>query len=161
MLKDIEWQHLLPDFLMEAQKLLAKSDECLSHLELFANDKDAIECLLGTLLTLAHKADELGLDGITDFSLRISRLLSLAYPHTTLQGDALRALENCFTLLAWQLELVDATTGLLPLDDSEQVELLYSFATIAGLEHELASLMPTATWSPSLALRLNVPAHRH
>ncbi|MEB0040933.1 MULTISPECIES: hypothetical protein [unclassified Pseudomonas] len=161
MLKDKEWQHSLPDFLTGAQTLLTKSDECLSHLELFTNDKDAIECLLGTLLTLAHKADALGLDGITDFSLRINRLLSLAYPHISLQGDTLRALKNCFTLLAWQLELIDADTGLLLLDDSEQVELLYAFATIAGLEHELASLMPSATWSTPLALRLNVIAHRH
>ncbi|WP_397452688.1 hypothetical protein [Pseudomonas sp. NA-150] len=153
MLNGQEWQHSLPDFLIESQTLLAKSEECLSHLELFVNDRDAIECLLSALLTLANKANELALDGITDFALRIHRLLSLAYPHTCLQGEALLTLKNCFTLLAWQLELVDADTGVLLLDDHEQLELLYAFAIVAGVEGELASLVPSQAWSASLKLK--------
>ncbi|MDB6142205.1 MAG: hypothetical protein JWP80_1249 [Pseudomonas sp.] len=156
MLNGQEWQHSLPDFLIESQTLIAKSEECLSHLELFVNDKDAIECLLGALLTLAHKADALTLDGITDFSLRIHRLLSLAYPQTCLQGEALRTLKDCFTLLAWQLELVDADTGILLLDDNEQLELLYAFAVIAGVEDELSTLVPSQSWSTSLRLKFDV-----
>lgn len=156
MLNGKEWQHSLPDFLIESQTLLAKSEECLSHLELFTNDKDAIECLLGTLFTLAHKRDALALDDITDFSLRIHRLLSLAHPLIRLQGEALHTLRNCFTLLAWQLELVDANTGMLLLDDSEQLELLYTFAVIAGLEDELESLVPFKSWATSLTLKSTV-----
>ncbi|MGV8864634.1 MAG: hypothetical protein ACOH2R_11850 [Pseudomonas sp.] len=154
MLNGQQWQHSLPDFLIESQTLLAKSEECLSHLDLFINDKDAVECLLGGLLTLANKANLLTLDGITDFALRIHRLLSLAYPRTCLHGEALAALKNCFTLLAWQLELVDADTGILLLDDHEQLELLYAFAIIAGLEGELAGLVPSQAWSASLQLKV-------
>jgi chemotaxis protein histidine kinase CheA len=161
MLNGTERKNSLPDFLSEAQTLLTKSDECLSHLELFTNDKDAIECLLSALLSLANKADGLAIDGITDFSLRINRLLSLAYPHINLQGDALRALKNCFTLLAWQLELIDADTGMLLLDDDEQFELLSSFAAVVGLEDELAALVPNTTPSTSLKLDFNAMAHRH
>lgn len=150
----------LPDFLIDAQKLLAKSDDCLAHLEVFINDKDAIECLLGSLLGLANKADALGLHVITDFSLRINRLLSLAHPHIRLQDDALRALENCFALLAWQLELIDAETGLLALDDAEQLELLYSFATVAGLESELPALVPNTTSSSLPIFKFDVTGHQ-
>src|SRR3546814_12540117 len=49
----------LPEFLIEAETLLAKSEECLSHLQLINNDKDAIDCMLSTLLKLANKADAL------------------------------------------------------------------------------------------------------
>ncbi|MDB6051025.1 MAG: hypothetical protein JWR17_3771 [Pseudomonas sp.] len=161
MLNGTERQNSLPGFLFEAQTLLAKSEECLIHLELFANDKDAIECLLGVLLSLANKADSLALDGITDFSLRINRLLSLAYPHVSVQGAALGALKNCFTLLAWQLELVDSNTGLLLLDDGEQFQLLSSFAAAVGLEDELGVLVPSTTPSASLKLNIKELAHRH
>lgn len=156
MLNGKEWQHSLSDFLIEAQTLLAKSEECLSHLELFVNDKDAIECLLGTLLTLTHKADSLSLEGIAGFSRRIRRLLRLAHPHTNLQGEALRTLKSCFTLLAWQLELIDADTGTLMLDDEEQRELLNTFAGIAGLEDQLERLVPRKNWPVALKLTSDV-----
>lgn len=133
MLSSKERQNSLSDFLLEAQALLKKSDECLSHLELFINDNDAVECLLGALLSLAHKADLLAIGGISDFSLGINRLLGLAYPNAGIQGDALNNLKNCFTLLAWQLELIDTQTGLLLLDESEHLELLSSFAASSGL----------------------------
>jgi len=152
MLNGKEWQHSLSDFLIEAQTLLAKSEECLCHLELFANDKDAIECLLGTLLTLTHKADALSLGEIAGFSRRIRRLLKLGYPHTNLQGEALCALKRCFTLLAWQLELIDADTGMLLLDDEEQLELLNEFAGIAGLEGRLERFAPRKSWTTALQL---------
>lgn len=45
----------LPEFLVEAETLLAKSEECLSHLQLISNDTDAIDCMLSTLLKLANK----------------------------------------------------------------------------------------------------------
>ena len=40
-----EWQLALPEFLHQAEKLLAKSEECLSHLHLIRNDSDAIDCI--------------------------------------------------------------------------------------------------------------------
>jgi hypothetical protein len=45
-----------PEFLVEAEQLLAKTEECLSHLQLISNDKDAIDCMLNTLLKLATQA---------------------------------------------------------------------------------------------------------
>ena len=160
MLNGTERQNSVLDFLFEAQILLTKSDDCLTHLELFTNDKDAIECLLSALLSIANKADGLAIDGITDFSLRINRLLSMAYPHINLQGDALRTLKNCFTLLAWQLELIDTGTGMLLLDNDEQFELLSSFAAVVGLRDELAALVPNTTPSSSLKLDFNTMTHR-
>jgi hypothetical protein len=57
-----EWAQRIPEFLVEAETLLAKSEECLSHLQLISNDKDAIDCMLSTLLKLANKADALALE---------------------------------------------------------------------------------------------------
>jgi hypothetical protein len=147
MLNSNEWQHSLPDFLTKSQTLLAKAEECLSHLEWFINDRDAIECLLDTLSTITDEADALSLESIADFSRHIRHLLELAHPQTCLEGDALSSLRRCFILLAWQLELVDTDTGMLLLDDSEQQELLNAFAAIVGLENQRSRFMPDKRWS--------------
>ncbi|ROM79488.1 hypothetical protein BK654_09010 [Pseudomonas brassicacearum] len=126
------WSQRLPEFLTEAETLLAKSEECLSHLQLINNDKDAIDCMLSTLLKLANKADALALEAVSEFSLHIHGLLSHAQNHMELHEQALGALKDCFTLMAWQLELVDHTTGQLGLDSSEQTSLIEAFAVQVG-----------------------------
>ncbi|MBN3862716.1 hypothetical protein HCU66_10820 [Pseudomonas frederiksbergensis] len=127
-----EWSQRFPEFLVEAEMLLAKSEECLSHLQLISNDKDAIDCMLSTLLKLANKADALALAAVSEFSLHIHGLLSHAQIHMDLHDQALEALKDCFTLMAWQLELIDQTTGQLSLDDSEQTSLIEAFAFQVG-----------------------------
>ncbi|MBT2337786.1 MULTISPECIES: hypothetical protein [Pseudomonas] len=126
------WNVRLPELLIEAETLLAKSEECLSHLQLISNDKDAIDCMLSTLLKLAGKANVLALEAISEFSLHIHGLLSHAQNHMELHDQALDALKDCFTLMAWQLELVDPTTGKLGLDRSEQISLIEAFAFQVG-----------------------------
>ena len=126
------WNQRLPEFLIEAETLLAKSEECLTHLQLINDDRDAIDCMLSTLLKLANKADALALEAISEFSLHIHGLLSNAQSHVELHEQALGALKDCFTLMAWQLELVDHTTGQLGLDSSEQISLIEAFAFQVG-----------------------------
>ena len=127
------WSQRLPEFLTEAEMLLAKSEECLSHLQLISNDKDAIDCMLSTLLKLANKANALALEAVSEFSLHIHGLLSShAQNHMELHDQALGALKDCFTLMAWQLVLVDHTTGQLGLDNSEQTSLIEAFAFQVG-----------------------------
>ena len=127
-----KWAQRFPEFLSEAETLLAKSEECLSHLRLISNDKDAIDCMLSTLLKLANKADALALEAISEFSLHIHSLLNRANDHVDLHDDALCALKDCFTLMAWQLELVDQHTGQLGLDESEKTSLIEAFAFQVG-----------------------------
>jgi len=127
-----EWTQRLPEFLVEAETLLAKSEECLSHLQLISNDKDAIDCMMSTLLKLASRADALALVAVSEFSLHIHGLLNHAQSHVDLHDQALSALKDCFTLMAWQLELIDQNTGQLTLDDSEQTSLIEAFAFQVG-----------------------------
>ena len=54
-----EWQTTLPEFLLEAEKLLRKSEECLSHLHLIRNDSDAIDCMKFSLTALACAGEPL------------------------------------------------------------------------------------------------------
>jgi hypothetical protein len=49
-----------------------------------------------------------------------------------LHDQALSALKDCLTLIAWQLELIDQKTGQLSLDDSEQTSLIEAFAFQVG-----------------------------
>ncbi len=127
-----DWAQRFPEFLLEAETLLAKSEECLSHLQLISNDKDAIACMQGTLLKLAGRAEALALEAISEFSLHIYSLLNLTQDHVDLHEQALGALKDCFTLMAWQLELVDVKTGQLSLDGSEQASLIEAFAFHVG-----------------------------
>jgi hypothetical protein len=111
-------------------------------LQLISNDKDAIECMLGTLLKLARRAEALALEAISEFSLHIYSLLNLPQDRIDLHEQALQALQDCFTLMAWQLELIDQKTGQLSLDESEQASLIEAFAYQVGqsqLQPPLAS----------------------
>lgn len=126
-----EWQHALPEFLLEAEMLLAKSEECLNHLHLIRNDSDAIDCMKISLIKLAERAEPLALLAISEFSRHIQYLIGNAASPVQLHDEALDALQKCLTLLAWQLELIDTRTGELGLDESEQATL------IATVEHHI------------------------
>ncbi|MCY1460419.1 hypothetical protein D9M71_779770 [compost metagenome] len=49
-----------------------------------------------------------------------------------LHDEALEALKDCLTLIAWQLELIDQKTGQLSLDETEQATLIEAFALQVG-----------------------------
>ncbi|AZF17122.1 hypothetical protein [Pseudomonas sp. R3-18-08] len=119
-----EWQTALPEFLLEAEMLLIKSQECLSHLHLIRNDSDAIDCMKTSLAKLAEKADTLALQAISEFSRHLQDLIANAENPMQLHDQALDALHDCLTLLAWQLELIDTRTGELALDETEQTSLI-------------------------------------
>ena len=126
------WPQRFTEFQVEAELLLAKTEECLSHLQLISDDNDAIDCILSTLLKLASKAESLALAAVSGFSLHIHSVLNHAHHHLPLHYEALGALKDCLTLMAWQLELIDQKTGELCLDDSEQTELIEAFAFQVG-----------------------------
>lgn len=122
------------EFMIDAQIMLTQSQECLHHLELIGNDRDASNSMVNALGTLAERAQARSLTNISGFCQQINFLLSLAQPHDRLHGDALQALSNCLTLLAWQLELIDHRTGQLCLDESEQLSLIDELASALGVE---------------------------
>lgn len=118
----------LAEFLDEADLLIIRSQECLEHLALIANDADAIDCLRTTLLALTRQAESLAIRTLTGFTQQLHALLDQPLARLDLHTDALVTLKDCFSLLAWQLELVDRNTGQLLLDDEEQNTLLEALA---------------------------------
>jgi len=136
---------VLQDFLVDAQVLLTQAEECLQHLELFDNDPDACHCLNDTLATLVTRAQSLGLVEVASYSRQLQRLLVSAQTPSRLPGSALPALEECLTLLAWQLELVDPRTGRLSLDTDEQVLLLDNLAAALNPMSACASCSSSMT----------------
>ncbi|MCY1400700.1 hypothetical protein D9M71_158000 [compost metagenome] len=134
MLNDKPLAHCFHEYMVDAQLMLTKSQECLQHLELIGNDPDASECMASTLNTLATWAQACSLGTIAGFCHQIIFLLNLAAPLNRLHGDALKSLNNCLTLLAWQLELIDPRTGQLSLDESEQLALIDELADTLGLD---------------------------
>lgn len=158
MLNGNEWHQLHGDFLSDAQRLMGRADECLSHLELISDDKDAIECLLGTLQQIAGKSDAAHVQAITSFARQLRYLLYFAGAAGRLQPKALISLRQCLSLLSWQIELVDPLTGQLPLDDSEQQHLLEQFGCCCGIGQVESSPAVPVEWPVSLASVLSETA---
>ncbi|WP_433884923.1 histidine kinase [Pseudomonas vranovensis] len=154
----------LQDFLIDAQVLLTKAEECLLHLQLIDNDPDACHCLNDTLATLVERAQALGLVEVASYSQQLQALLTPAQAQPALQGEALQALESCLTLLAWQLELIDPHTGRLSLDTEEQVQLLDTLASALSPQEALACASCIETRhtcehpAPSLTASASVPS---
>ncbi|WP_426142631.1 hypothetical protein [Pseudomonas sp. DWP3-1-2] len=133
MLNGLEWKDRHPDFFSESQALLSRSQECLSHLGLIDNDQDAVECLMDSLHKLGNLADTASVECIANFTRQLLAVLDTALRDTLLPGNSLQVLQDCFALLAWQLELIDPSNGLLLLDDSEQRTLVEDFASAMGV----------------------------
>ena len=160
MLNGNEWQQLHAEFLSDTQTLMCRADECLSHLELISDDRDAMECLLTTLQQLAGKADTHGVEPVCGLARQLRYLLYFANAGGQLQPKALHALKCCFELMAWQLELIDPHTGSLALDDSEQRGLLHAFACQCGVGMGDTSVAVKPGWLGKTAQR-DVLAARH
>ena len=129
MLNSNEWQQRHDKVLDECLALLDRSQDCLAHLEMIADDKDALKGLQTTLRSLTEKAVGAALHSTAAFARQLQEQLE-SHGDGLLQHEALRTLKDCLGLLAWQLELIDPRTGELTMDDSEQHELL---TRLAGL----------------------------
>jgi chemotaxis protein histidine kinase CheA len=152
MLNGNDWQHLHGDFLSATPHLMSRTDECLSHLELINDDKDAIECLLATLHQIAGMADTARVESVAGFARQLRYLLYFASAAGRLQPKALVCLRECLSLLSWQIELIDPLTGLLPLDDVEQHQLLEAFGCCCGIGTVEGSHCATVGWPLPLAV---------
>ena len=128
MLNGTHWQNKHAHSLGDAQRLLSRCQECLTHLEMIADDGDAIGCLLSSLGKLSEKADSVLLGCTAGFCRALQTLLGAAPARTHIDANTRHTLCSCLTLVAWQLELVDPRTGQLLLDDSEQNQLLEKLA---------------------------------
>lgn len=134
MLNSNAWHETYGQFLSESQALLCKSEECISHLEMIANDEDAIACLLATLTRLSDEANHASVPCIADFSRQLRNVLDAGVAQDGLSHEALLTLKSCLTLISWQLELIDPRTGEMPMDSEEQQQLLEHLASISGAD---------------------------
>lgn len=133
MLNSNEWQQQHDKALDECLALLDRSEDCLAHLEMIADDKDALIGLQTTLRSLNEKAFGAALHSTADFASQLQRQLE-SLGDGLLQHETLRTLKDCLGLLAWQLELIDMRTGEQAMDDSEQQELIGRLAELSNIQ---------------------------
>ncbi|WP_426149599.1 hypothetical protein [Pseudomonas sp. DC3000-4b1] len=107
----------------ESAKLMGRLLDCMEHLSLLENDRDACQALHDNLFRLAALFQE-GDGSLATFAERMALALGrLLYAEQGLQGPALMACKACLDLLGWQVELNDPH-----MDDAEQAELLARLA---------------------------------
>jgi hypothetical protein len=128
-----EWLRLHAGFLSDSHMLLCLAGDCLDHLALIKDDRDAMEGLHTALEQLAARAGTHGIQPLHEFAQQLSGLVCLATAAGHLHPAARLTLEHCLALMGWQLELIDPHTGSLALDDNEQRALLGVFACLCGL----------------------------
>ncbi|GAB7529803.1 hypothetical protein PS3A_22140 [Pseudomonas sp. 3A(2025)] len=124
MLNSNQWLHQHDEFVSQSQALLQRSQECVAHLQMIADDEDALACLQTTLLTLTDKAADASQNNIAGFTAQLREGLRRRLNDNRLNVETIDTLGRCLDLLAWQLELIDPHTGELALDDEEQHALL-------------------------------------
>jgi hypothetical protein len=154
-----EWLRLHAGFLSDSRTLMCRAGDCLDHLALISDDRDAMEGLLTALQQLAGQAFIHGIETLYEFAQELSGLISLATAAGHLHPAARLTLEHCLALMGWQLELIDPHTGSLPLDDSEQRALLGVFACLCELGKHQDS-QPGAPELVASAQRRSAPALR-
>lgn len=129
MLNSNQWLHRHNEFVNQSQALLQRSEECVAHLQMFADDEDAIAGLQAALLSLADQSARVSQDNIAEFTGQLLDRLGPRLKRNGLDAEAIETLRQCLDLIAWQLELIDPYTGELALDDEEQHALLNRFDT--------------------------------
>jgi hypothetical protein len=103
----------------ESAKLMGRLMDCIDHLSLFENDRDACQALHDGLFRMAALFRD-GSGSLADFAEGLALTLGrLSHTERGLQGPALLACKACLDLLGWQVELNDPH-----MDDGEQAELL-------------------------------------
>lgn len=143
LMDDNERQPLLSEFLVSAEILRAKSEDCLNHLHLIKNDEEAIQCLLGSLLKLANLSYNQAINPLGEFTQSVHEVLYQARKSIDLDQPTLQALKDCLTLIAWQLELIDPLSGELNMDGSEQHVLLETLTSSIDQHRQPPSLVAT------------------
>ncbi|WP_049870572.1 hypothetical protein [Pseudomonas cremoricolorata] len=127
----------LRPFLADARRLLATAEDCMAHLQLIDDDADACHCLQQALSALARRAALAGVDELTRYAEPLRYLLSLACQAPRLSEVLLLRTQACLDLLAWQLELLDPSTGRIDLDEQEQLRLLHDLAGALDAQQRL------------------------
>jgi hypothetical protein len=128
-----DWLRLHAGFFSDSHVLMCRAGDCLDHLALISDDRDAMEGLLTALQQLAAQACTHGIQTLSAFARELSGLIRLASASGHLHPLVRHTLEHCMALMGWQLELIDPHTGLLALDDSEQRALLGVLACLCEL----------------------------
>lgn len=104
---------------VESAKLMGRLLDCIDHLSLFENDRDAYQALHDDLLRMAALFRD-GSGSLATFAERMASAFGrLLHADHGLQGPAPMACKACLDLLGWQVELNDPH-----MDDAEQAELL-------------------------------------
>lgn len=160
MFENDQWARLLLGFVDEARETARTAEALLLQLERAPDDAQAVDELFRLMHTFKGTAGLFDLKPIVRFAHRIENVLS------EVRSDRLDLDPRVMTLMLGGLdeivsmiELIDAQTGELPVDDVHQAELLAAFDATTGVREE-PSGMHLPALSPALPVELMVQGDR-
>ncbi|QJI37112.1 hypothetical protein [Pseudomonas sp. ADAK13] len=107
-----------------ASALLNVLCSCAEHFEHFPNDKDACTKLFQTLFELSESAMQTGMKETSEFCLLIIDTFEDTNIDICMKDSTIYALQQCFVLIDWQIELFDVLLGRLDLESAEQERMI-------------------------------------
>lgn len=139
MLDENQWGQLLRGFIEEGRDLAKQAEEYLLVLDQTPDDEDAINGLFRAMHTLKGSAGLFNLTPLVNFTHRLENLLmAVRDGERQLTPPLISLMLRCLDEVASMLELIDADSGELPVDQAHQDQLLAALAEQTGGEQTIA-----------------------
>jgi two-component system chemotaxis sensor kinase CheA len=160
MFENEQWARLLVGFVDEARESARTAEALLLQLERAPDDAQAVDELFRLMHTFKGTAGLFDLKPIVQFAHRLENVLSeVRLGRLGLDPPVMRLMLDGLDEILSMIELIDAQTGELPVDEVHQAELLAAFDAMTGARNAPA-LQSTGLSSTPLTEAPAPPANR-
>lgn len=159
MFENEQWARLLLGFVDEARESVRTAETLLLQLERAPDDAQAVEELFRLMHTFKGTAGLFDLKPIVQFTHRLENVLSdIRLGRLGLDPPVVRLMLDGLDEIVSMIELIDAQSGELPVDEVHQAELLAAFDAMTGARN--APLLHPTGVSPACLSEALAPASR-
>ncbi|AHL75373.1 chemotaxis protein CheA [Stutzerimonas stutzeri] len=144
MFQNDQWTRLLLGFVDEARDTASQAEALVLQLEQAPNDGQVVDELFRLMHTFKGTAGLFDLKPIVRFAHRIENVLAeVRHGQLRLDPRVMALMLGGLDEIVSMIELIDADTGELPVDDVHQAELLSAFDALTGVTEEPMGIVAT------------------
>lgn len=160
MFENDQWARLLLGFVDEARETARTAEVLLLQLERAPDDAQAVDELFRLMHTFKGTAGLFDLKPIVQFAHRVENVLSdVRLGRLALDPPVMRLMLDGIDEIVSMIELIDAQTGELPVDEVHQAELLAAFDAMTGARSAPGAIHPIAL-PPDTSVETQTQANR-